>query len=1683
MCIKYSISQTIFIKKSQILLFGVQNVSIKEVKSFVKIQNKNYQKIYPKTFFLLKTFFNNHQQSIRNLCINWFYLSSILSSQSTNPLIQSLFSSRILWNIHSLSFAFQKLLSYLFPTGFSIFRNYVYSNYEFDKIQNTKKYYTIFSIFLISKTTLNKIFEILCLLTLPIILSKINTKIIYQSSILTNYLSHNYVYNVSQKKDYSNKYLKQNRTQIITLVQNRNKLINNHYEKHLILNKTKKSYLQDMNFSLFSDHGSLQKQVICNQILLQNQKDLLNIVFQKYQMSTFSKKKIKLGFHSRSYSKQNTFGIFMNRTLFYFLKESIQSTRYPKWNILVVHKQAFLTKVKNKLSFFKKQDLFLKFQKKNEVQKKMHIFAHNFNKILAKQHFWNKFNKIKIFCSFMVSAKYTNLIDLKNIKMFQITKLQNTIDTEKINSIEKTKISLFNTKVFTNFLFCVPCQIQMDHLYWPNLKQHFMVLHKFKKFDIFLKKLNLIQIQPNFDYFLFFSNLFYSSTSIYVPTICQHKMISFFSWNRFYNEITRDNNVVITNIYDINRKGLRIQNQYDCYIRKQPLFRNIYFIDNSFFPLNELVYRSGTFLESKKKQLAVSDKIYLPLFKNVLNTFETLFYNNLQNSSFAKRDVFFELKKKQNDWNKKQIAIQKYLQINKNNYILFIPSYLKNAILLNQKLKFTNWEKSYVYLNHLKISFFSGSKERSQLKPTQLESFFERDKWSQKKANYFSDICLISQKYKHWFLTSQGFFLLEKMRIQMNRRIWQQFSDAMHLFCLSYFHPIWNSRAHLYIGFFPNISLSKSFHTTFVFLWEQIKETTHNWKDILNNIQVIYDFTNNEIIIVMWLAILFLVYYNSVSIFLGSSYFSLWKDFERNRHLLNPSKKTQRLFLFLNKYVYLQSNSDNVEGSLIRNIIIFPYIYIQKLIIQTIKQKWLFNNIPVDIFKNYKSNVGTFVISHNKLIEILPTKNPIQENNLFFLNKTTNPIFCLLNSPLIFSINQDLVKQKIGFHSRYLLYLFYSHNSLNLHTFVTKKQSIQYPFLQSLKSTNSSISLEVEYLISRAVLVIGSKDVGKSFLIKNLAKNTKSSLIHIGLKSLLSSYLIRQEQKEDPNLFIREIVEKILKRLSFLFHLATVMSPSIVWIPSIHEYCTDKVVSNQKLEVRLLLRSLMATINYCSNEKNQQKIMFIGSTDRFQQFDPSFLGFGLFNQLIHVRNYTSIQRINILNKILKQKQSDQFVERDFYQKTMGFNHKDIIGFQNELLLINKTQNNQNTNSLTVNLSLYRHIFSIDNVSLFVYNDSVIYNLGKTIISMILMRSSYKTQMDSWKTKFYLFSKTYIEPNILKSSVTEFMVFPYILQYLSGSVFRDLSLISLGKKKNHIFSIKKQIKHDIKLVSELLESLFQKLTFSNMFIQTYSTMCSFSQYKKIYYLTILKKIALRVDKTQKRSSTIFTNQLTTNTFLLLKDFDKLDLNYFNSNIQTSERIPFLFFSRNPFFSNHKTFQKTKQEKLTNHILFSSFKKNQQKIESFVPNVVVSIKKPYVKKKTTQKINIQLQIKQILFEQKKVQLDFKNNSILDKLNQKRQNIPNWLQNKNIVYFHLFLNKMKFDLENQIPLYLAEDFFENSVQNYNINPTLNSFNFVYFKYKNKTNNIELDFDSTKKVNAIIGEIFVYLLQMCLY
>ena len=428
-------------------------------------------------------------------------------------------------------------------------------------------------------------------------------------------------------------------------------------------------------------------------------------------------------------------------------------------------------------------------------------------------------------------------------------------------------------------------------------------------------------------------------------------------------------------------------------------------------------------------------------------------------------------------------------------------------------------------------------------------------------------------------------------------------------------------------------------------------------------------------------------------------------------------------------------------------------------------------------------------------------------------------------------------------------------------------------FYQKMTSIPSRVSLydHVRFYplypvpsFSNRILLIGPKETGRSYLAKSLAADSYLPLIRISPKSFLrqqkllsryepeytssakQSYLEHEnilrslgwsgrpkeiDEKEyydekphkilydrvnnpnPPEYFSRRVIQFV-----FALKLAKLMSPCVIWIPSIHE------LNDYFYLIALLVELLGDPYNPIDGEKEntiKQNIVVIASTDIPKKIDPVLItpprSKRRFDTFINTKKLPAPYREKEFPLLLRYKGLYLKKEWNCYDEfgltTKGFTTRDLAKLADDIFRISMSQNTSAIDNDIIGVALYRLNWGPCNYDLKFseFFKGLPYKIGKAIIQnkLTYLKNSIRLNLDFESRRAHYLHQWYLEPSIAGTVAKEFTVFYHILGCLAGSVAQDCWFLSESNKENWSRPFDPFIENDFILASSLLQGLLEE----------------------------------------------------------------------------------------------------------------------------------------------------------------------------------------------------------------------------------------------------------------------------------
>lgn len=1167
--------------------------------------------------------------------------------------------------------------------------------------------------------------------------------------------------------------------------------------------------------------------------------------FNNKKINLKSKKKTRINKNLLNYKKKGKNNFYYN---------TIKKNIYIYWkfnqNILLIDKKSKNKKVlkffdekqknlillSNQINFLNNENSIIKWS--NKLNKKnIYIFFKTFLFIFHKN--FNENLKLFIFSQKNSNIQRKNLKEtflsennlLEQVKFDIYYKLKKHSYFDKILIIKffinyfNTNNNLVYTKPFNN-IFCFPIwQNQKIYFSFLKISNKNLVNSQFFKVNT-LKLLNCLyyfdlSYKKKFNFYLKKNkrnNLTYTQLIKSIPIkIEKTKILSLNQLTFFYKKQNKNSNIH-SQIYKT-----FLSKKLEKFTYKQFIFLydfNLNKLLNSLVKFNPIFYKKKKYFN--KNNLAKNIYIQKPLKQNNIINQTTSFENYLLS------DFFIQIKNENDqiiNWinklfiiksNSKKILINTILNTNKNNTKLnheknkiIVSSFVKNynkLIPQNRlfKIKISNFFIKWILFEKY-ISWFFTFKWWKHFQSIILNSFSELLLNINDQFNYILPTTLQNRKKKLDYLLKNVFFKLKKK-------------------FLGNLFEIWNLRLLKQINKQHKNQENEC-------LWLSLNLVTKGNKQYITTISLI-----------IFGYFIFQKYFATL---LGSDYFELWKYFEIIRYLIDSSRGIYLDNLIHNNSIQL-IKSENLLIHFFKNL--KHYIKNAKFYLFTKKKinKLLINNKGLDLSRRERKLLVQSLIT-DKSIDKYRSKFPSNTNFLSFQFGDQ-----IIKQQKFKNYLENLTENYQKSLVNYPFHQFYLAENLVFLSFWQKAISLYIPGqFDTLKSNfyKKPVPLELRLFSSKGILLIGSLETGRSYLIKNIAVNSFVPLIKISINKLLYN---------KPDIITESwmnILMESLRRLNLILELAGKLSPCIIWMQNIHELNVNRLTQNVESDPTFLLGIFLKYFQTAFRKKNTNNIVIIGSTHLPKKVDPALISPNRLDRLINIRMFNILQRQKKISILLHSKYSKYFYSKEkkscineFGYRTMGYNARDLAGLINEILLISIAQNQTIIEKKTIRLAFHRQALSstyINNKINFTQNYGILfYKVGKVIIQNLFLKNSSRNPLyfgiDLWKKKFYYLSKWYLEPSIFESTIKEFTILPYILGCLAGLAARD-SWFILENKPDNLISLDKSAENDFYLACGILESLLIEFSSLEIFNRKNSNKIFFNfQFQIKNPLYIMKK---------------------------------------------------------------------------------------------------------------------------------------------------------------------------------------------------------------------------------------------------
>nr|YP_009642793.1 Ycf2 [Reboulia hemisphaerica]QCP68412.1 Ycf2 [Reboulia hemisphaerica] len=833
----------------------------------------------------------------------------------------------------------------------------------------------------------------------------------------------------------------------------------------------------------------------------------------------------------------------------------------------------------------------------------------------------------------------------------------------------------------------------------------------------------------------------------------------------------------------------------------QSKLSNFLLIKNSYknFDKTDILFFSNFF---KFKNYFISTKLYK--FSNILS-FQFFKQKEKHIEIFLNNQYVFEknlLKK-----NNLNLFIQKIFQPILNN--IYIKTYYKRLFfqlfnnLNNKNYKTLNWISQFLfYSKNLNYKIH----DKIEKKKNHTTIFLIKNKI--KTINFFEKKNLF-QLYNSWFFTLEWWEYNTYILLQISQEGFFQVKDFFEylknkkkeIIEKNLFNFFISKKSSLKILSFNNLKLKWNLRLINEINSKKSFLFNFLWSDFL-----LINYCNNlHWVIFSLVAFLFLYYQKTFSIFIGSDFFHLWKNFEIIQYLTDPSRGIYFTKLIRRNKIPL-NKTENLLTYFFQNLI--HYITNIQFYLLTKKnlKKWLINNKSLDLSRRKRKLLVQSLITYNKIQKYgLELDSTGQFFNSYFGYQITNQQGLLYFQYLAEFFKKNLINNSLDLANKWIVFAFWQKIFSSQTLWQTKNFELNFQ--------NIPVPLQFGLSHSKGILLIGPIETGKSYLIKNLAAESYVPLFKISINKLLYN---------KPDVITESwmsILIESLRRLNLTLYFAKKMSPCIIWIQNVHQLNVNRLTQNVESDPTFLLGIFLKYFQ-TDFSKTKNNIIVIGSTHLPKKVDPALISPNRLDKIINVRLFNISQRKKQFTLLLKRKnfqlKNNFFFLNEFGSRTMGYNLRDLAALTNEVLLISITKNKSFIETNTLKFAFHRQIFGLtytnNKINFEKIFKIVIYKVGKTIIQNVLIKNSSMNLLNIgnflWKKNFYYLSKWYLEPSIDESIIKELTILTHVLGCLAGTAARD-SWVLLEKKEENSLPIDKLVENDFTLAFSILESFFSE----------------------------------------------------------------------------------------------------------------------------------------------------------------------------------------------------------------------------------------------------------------------------------
>nr|AND49411.1 hypothetical protein RF2 [Sphagnum portoricense] len=666
------------------------------------------------------------------------------------------------------------------------------------------------------------------------------------------------------------------------------------------------------------------------------------------------------------------------------------------------------------------------------------------------------------------------------------------------------------------------------------------------------------------------------------------------------------------------------------------------------------------------------------------------------------------------------------------------------------------------------------------------------------------------EKYIPWLFTLEWWRYSINLVLDLFSEILLSISDQFNYILYATLRNIQKNSYNLWAFLYPTLETT-TFFDNFLGKWHlrlsrQIGNQQETRGFIWSRLNLINNWNGRYLTIIGLFTFGYSILQKYFSTLLGSDYIGLWEQFEIIQYLMDPLRG-----IYVDGLIRRNSirpiKTENPSMYFLRNF--KHYIKNGKFYLFT-KQKLnrcLINNKGLDLSRRERKILVQSLVTGKNIYRY--------ELNLTSSDNSTNP-----------RVGHQITKKQGFYYLKKLAenyqknlseFSFHQNDSAEKWISMALWQKVTFPQIlwqaETFKLTfhRKPVPLQLRLSPPRGILLIGSLETGRSYLIKNIAADSFVPLIRISINRLLYN---------KPDVMTESwmnILMESLRRLSLILELAGRMSPCIIWIQDIHKLNVNCLTQNVESDPTFLLGILLKYFQTGFADRRAKSIVLFGSTDAPRKVDPALISPDRLDRLINIRMLGISQRQEEFLILLHSKsfylRNKKYCLNEFGYRTMGYNARDLAALFNEILLISITRNKPIIDTDTTRLAFHRQASGfthMDSEMRLTKNYGILfYKVGKAVIQNILVRNFPQNPLYIsnylWKKKFYYLSKWYLEPSVAESTIKEFTVLPHVLGCLAGLAARDSWFLSQNKPDD-LISLDRYAENDFYLACGILESL-------------------------------------------------------------------------------------------------------------------------------------------------------------------------------------------------------------------------------------------------------------------------------------